>query len=229
MGRIQPRDFGFCAALLLCAALSRPVHATAARIDAETCTQLRLEQIKFKQSGVLDDMKNGPEWAKSNLSPERLREVELYIQLDEQVKFGCRDAKLSPDLLKAQEAATRQELNLDPDQAMAPSDKSSVGTTDPDNGPVPPSKPKKKKQSGGETSDESGPAVDALPSAKNPKDNGTTPGKDLPWAQPPPVEAKPPVGASDSGHTTWQVETHPTTGFSFGESMPSADSPRLPP
>jgi hypothetical protein len=89
--------------------------ATQAKIDADTCTSLRLEQIKFRQSGILDDMSKGPEWAKANLSADRLREIEHYMQLDEQVKFGCRDAKLSPEAERASEAAARIEINSDAD------------------------------------------------------------------------------------------------------------------
>src|SRR3954468_15435285 len=79
-------------------------RATNPKIDADTCTTLRLEQIKFRQSGILDDMSKGPDWAKTNLSADRLREIEHYMMLDEQVKFGCRDAKLSPEAEKASEA-----------------------------------------------------------------------------------------------------------------------------
>ena len=89
--------------------------ATQPKLDAETCAQLRLEQIKFRQSGILNDMRKGPEWAKANLTPERLREVEHYLTLDEQVEFGCRDARLSPDAEKASEAASRIEKNSDAD------------------------------------------------------------------------------------------------------------------
>ncbi|MET0639992.1 MAG: hypothetical protein ABWZ19_08275, partial [Hyphomicrobium sp.] len=85
--------------------------ATQAKIDTETCNSLRLEQIKFRQSGVIDDMSKGAAWAKANLSAERLREIEHYLQLDEQVKFGCRDAKLSPAAERASEAAARIEAN----------------------------------------------------------------------------------------------------------------------
>lgn len=92
--------------------------ATDPKIDADTCTQLRLEQIKFRQSGILDDMQKGPEWAKANLTPDRLREVEHYMALDEQVKFGCRDAKLSPEAEKASEAASRIEINSDADPTV---------------------------------------------------------------------------------------------------------------
>ena len=90
-------------------------EATQPKIDSDTCTALRLEQIKFRQSGILDDMSKGAEWAKANLSADRLREIEHYMQLDEQVKFGCRDAKLSPEAERASEAAARIEINSDAD------------------------------------------------------------------------------------------------------------------
>ncbi len=99
------------------ATLSWPAAASAtpARLDDETCNQLRLEQIKFKQLGVVSDIEKGGTWGKANLSAERLREIEQYIQLDEQVKFGCRDAKLTLDGARASEAARRLELNPDLD------------------------------------------------------------------------------------------------------------------
>ena len=102
-------------ALAACAIPAATALATQPKIDADTCTQLRLEQIKFRQSGIVDDMAKGPEWAKANLPPDRLREIEHYMALDEQVKFGCRDAKLSPEAEKASEAASRIEINSDAD------------------------------------------------------------------------------------------------------------------
>jgi hypothetical protein len=89
--------------------------ATQAKIDADTCTTLRLEQIKFRQSGILDDINKGANWAKANLTADRLRDIEHYLQLDEQVKFGCRDAKLSAEAQRASEAAARIEMNSDAD------------------------------------------------------------------------------------------------------------------
>lgn len=102
---------------LFCAAFgaSFSASATQPKVDADTCSALRLEQIKFRSSGILDDMSKGPEWAKANLPADRLREIEHYIQLDEQVKFGCRDAKLSPEAERASEAAARIEMNSDAD------------------------------------------------------------------------------------------------------------------
>lgn len=93
-------------------------HATKPKLDSETCAQLRAEETKFRQSGILNDMSKGPQWAKANLSADRLREVQHYIELDEQVQFGCRDAKLSVDAAKASEAAARIEINSDADPTV---------------------------------------------------------------------------------------------------------------
>jgi hypothetical protein len=105
---------------LFCAlfAVSFSAWATQPKVDPDTCSALRLEQIKFRASGILDDMSKGPQWAKANLPADRLREIEHYIQLDEQVKFGCRDAKLSPEAERASEAAARIELNSDADPTV---------------------------------------------------------------------------------------------------------------
>ena len=93
-------------------------HATKPKLDSDTCAQLRAEETKFRQSGILNDMGKGPQWAKANLSAERLREVQHYIDLDEQVQFGCRDARLSIDAAKASEAAARIEINSDADPTV---------------------------------------------------------------------------------------------------------------
>lgn len=135
-------------------------YATSPKIDDDTCTQLRAEQAKFQQSGILNDINKGAEWAKGNLSPDRLREIQHYMDLDEQVKFGCRDAKLSPDAQKAREAAGRIEINSDADP------------TAPAAGPAgaPAKNPKKRRggQARAET-DPSLPAISKAPKVKEPK------------------------------------------------------------
>jgi hypothetical protein len=105
---------------LLCAPIGAlfGAWATQPKVDPDTCKALRLEQMKFRASGILDDMSKGPQWAKANLPADRLREIEHYIQLDEQVKFGCRDAKLSPEAERASEAAARIEINSDADPTV---------------------------------------------------------------------------------------------------------------
>jgi hypothetical protein len=90
-------------------------HATKPKLDDATCAKLRVEQTASLKTGILSDLNKGPEWAKSNLSPDRIRDIKHYIQLDEEVRFGCRDAKLSAAAEKASEAAARIEINSDAD------------------------------------------------------------------------------------------------------------------
>lgn len=87
----------------------------APKLDKETCDQLKSEQATFAASGIAADFEKGPVWAKANLTPDRLRELEHYILLDEQLKFGCRQATISIDALRAGEEAIKLEAkpNLD--------------------------------------------------------------------------------------------------------------------
>ncbi len=96
-----------------------PVRA-APKLDKETCVQLKSEQTTFIQSGILADVQRGPAWAKSNLAAERIREIELFITLDEQIKFGCREVTLTGDAIRAGEAAQRLELNPNADPTAPP-------------------------------------------------------------------------------------------------------------
>lgn len=96
-------------------AVATPVDAAQPRIDKDTCTQLVSEQATFIQSGILADLQRGPAWGKTNLTAERMREIEHYILLDEQIKFGCRQATLTPEMEKASEIAKRLEQNSDAD------------------------------------------------------------------------------------------------------------------
>lgn len=102
--------------LVLAAGLAMPASAGQPKLDAETCKQLHVEQATFIQSGILADLQRGADWGKSNLSASRLREIEQYILLDEQIKFACREATLTPEMEKASEVAKRLEIdpNSDP-------------------------------------------------------------------------------------------------------------------
>lgn len=138
------RNIHRCAiALAASLVLATAAFATQPKIDAETCAQLRLEETKFRQSGILNDISKGAEWAKANLTPERLRDVEHYLTLGEQVEFGCRDAKLSPDAEKASEAASRIEKNsdADPTAPLSAASPKAGGTPPVATDPPKPSKP----------------------------------------------------------------------------------------
>ena len=94
--------------------------ASSAKIDKDTCEQLKAEQAKFVQTGIMADIEKGAAWGKANLSAERLREVEHFIMLDEQLKFGCRVVTLTEDAKNAKEAARRLELNPNMDPTAPP-------------------------------------------------------------------------------------------------------------
>ena len=107
--------------LFALAALGQSASAGTPKLDKDTCTQLRGEQANFVQTGILADLQRGPEWAKTNLGAPRLRDIEHFIALDEQLKFGCREATLTPDALRAGEEALKIEANPDLDpNAPAP-------------------------------------------------------------------------------------------------------------
>lgn len=120
-------------AVLAAPLLSLSVAAGTAKLDKETCAQFKNEQVKFIQSGILADLQRGPAWGKSNLSADRLREIEHFIMLDEQIKFACREATLTPNLLQVEEVAKRLEMNPNidpfaplPDGEAAPAQKSNA-------------------------------------------------------------------------------------------------------
>lgn len=100
-------------------AVSSTALATEPKLDALTCADLRLERQKAIEAGLAADVAKGPEWAKSSLNQERIHQIELFIAVDEQVKFGCRDAKITEDARAAAEAARRLELNPDADPLAA--------------------------------------------------------------------------------------------------------------
>lgn len=166
-------------ALGFAALAASPVSATEAKLDAETCNQLRLEHMKFVESGTAADMQKGAEWARANLAPDKLRDVELFIQLDEQINFGCRDAKLTLDAVRAAEAAKRLELNPDLDPtAPVPADVGGTGDSDGDgvaDAPVskPKAKPKPKAEPKAEHKAQDNSAKDS--SAKDSGSNDTSP------------------------------------------------------
>ncbi len=170
------------AALVLATDLLAPVAAlaTAPKFDAQTCTELRLEHLKSVELGLYKDIQRGPEWAKANLSPERLRDLQLFIQLDEQVKFGCRDVKLTLDAERAGEAARRLELNpnLDPAALAAPD---AASDDDPEAGAVAP---------GGQTANELAPNElapnELAPTVTAPTTQAPTPQSDGAVADPKP-------------------------------------------
>lgn len=117
----------FAAAVIFVFALGTQGALGAPKLDKETCDQLRAEKAGFSQAGVLADFDRGPQWGKANLSTGRLREIEHYILLDEQLKFGCREAVLTLDTKAVEAAARRIEFNADADPNAPPAEAGVAG------------------------------------------------------------------------------------------------------
>ena len=147
-----------------------PAFAGQPKLDKETCTQLHGEQATFIQSGILADLQRGPSWGKSNLTADRLREIEHYIMLDEQIKFACREATLTPEMERAGEIAKKLELNSDIDPFAPPPEKNGPSSDAPSGrAPTPDAKPvlkPKVERRAGPADDAAKPASDAKPAAK---------------------------------------------------------------
>ncbi len=116
------------------------------RLDADTCKQLHSEQSTFVQSGILSDLQKGAAWARTNLSADRLREIEHYIVLDEQIKFGCREATLTPEMEKAGEIAKRLELDPNSDPFAPLAEPGAAGSEDGDDAAAAPDPKAEKKK-----------------------------------------------------------------------------------
>ena len=65
------------------------VAALAAKLDKTACNELGTELAGMVASGMRDDMGRGPDWARSNLPPERLRSIKRMLEVEEQLEFRC--------------------------------------------------------------------------------------------------------------------------------------------
>ena len=82
---------GLCLAVIGLAGLADA--ARAAQLDKLICADLKIEQGLLQQKGVATDMAKGPEWAKANLSRDRMKDIERLIHVDEQLAFRCPQPK----------------------------------------------------------------------------------------------------------------------------------------
>lgn len=71
-----------------------PAHAE--RLDKSACDALKAEEATLVTAGVKSDLERGPEWAKSNLAPDRMQQIARLIEVSEQLSFRCRDIKAPP-------------------------------------------------------------------------------------------------------------------------------------
>ncbi|MGQ0673054.1 MAG: hypothetical protein ACT4N2_09285 [Hyphomicrobium sp.] len=64
--------------------------ASATRLGKEACDALRTEETGLVTAGVKTEMEKGPDWAKSNLAPDRLQQIARLIEVEEQLSFRCK-------------------------------------------------------------------------------------------------------------------------------------------
>jgi hypothetical protein len=74
----------FVAVLLL----QMPVARTAP-LDKDGCAKLKVEQGQLEHAGARGNMGKGPQWAKTNLEPEKLDQIRRLLEVDEQLLFRC--------------------------------------------------------------------------------------------------------------------------------------------
>lgn len=87
---MRPRRHNLALSAALAAYVGGAGLAAAAQLDKEACNALRSEEAVLVTSGIKSDMDKGPEWGKTNLTPERLQQVARFIELEEQLSFRCR-------------------------------------------------------------------------------------------------------------------------------------------
>lgn len=71
--------------------------ALAAQLDPGQCDSLKAERESLATAGGLAaDLERGPEWGQANLSPERLRQIRDFLELEEKIAFRCPRPKPPP-------------------------------------------------------------------------------------------------------------------------------------
>ncbi len=70
--------------------------ALAAKLDPVACDVLKAERARLATDALKSDMTKGPDWAKTNLPSERLKEIEQLIGLEEGIAFRCSVPKPAP-------------------------------------------------------------------------------------------------------------------------------------
>jgi hypothetical protein len=84
----------------MAALLIWPVGVTAAPLDQAACDGLKSERSALVAAGLEVDRNRGPEWAKANLAPDRLKLIERMIDVDEQLSFRCGEAVTARPTMK---------------------------------------------------------------------------------------------------------------------------------
>ena len=80
--------------LFLAALLVQMPAGRTAPLDKEGCAKLKLEQGELEHAGTRGNMGKGPQWAKTNLEPDKLDQIRRLLEVDEQLLFRCQGKPL---------------------------------------------------------------------------------------------------------------------------------------
>jgi hypothetical protein len=75
--------------LFIAALLLQMPAARTAPLDKGGCATLKVEQGELEKAGTRGNMGKGPQWAKTNLQPEKLDQIRRLLEVDEQLLFRC--------------------------------------------------------------------------------------------------------------------------------------------
>ncbi|MDX2258140.1 MAG: hypothetical protein NW205_04415 [Hyphomicrobiaceae bacterium] len=97
------------------------------------CRRLESERQALLVKGIKTDMARGPEWARKNLSAQRITEILRFITVDQDLRFRC------PDLIAAHmTVALEQRAKKAAEAAKAWAERQAQLASDP---PLPPERP----------------------------------------------------------------------------------------
>lgn len=71
-------------------------RVAAVPLEIEACDKLVKEEAELERAGARVNLAKGPQWAKANLSQDKIEQIRRLIEVDEQVAFRCLRTKPLP-------------------------------------------------------------------------------------------------------------------------------------
>ncbi len=183
-------------AVLALALLAMADGVAAEPLPKEECEKLKGEQSTLDQTGVKELFAKGPVWGRANLDRAKLRDIERYILVEEQLSFRCGLAKARLTLPFAEEDTP----------PAVPEEATDTKTEAPE--PAPKPKPKPKPAAAPATGSDTKAAATTPPAkpklapapAAEAKEPAAAPTKPAPKPKPKADDAyRPPAGANPAG------------------------------
>jgi hypothetical protein len=94
--------------------------AIAVPLDAPACEQLRQEMSALERSGARINLAKGADWARANLKPDQLQQVEKLIDSEAQFLFRCPQPKRQFDAATEKILESGTGSDPEPDVAKQP-------------------------------------------------------------------------------------------------------------